>query len=240
VHGAAIYNVPLTVLQYSAIVPAVVATAFFPLLTSLLRTNADAARAAFGLVLRIFALVSVPIAIVLTVAAEPLVTGLFGERYRDSAGPLAVLAWSVVLSFANYLFWYCLLAAYKEGAKFKIMLVGLSLNVGLNLVLIPAFGPTGAAVSLVASDLLVVVWQGALLRQHLFEVPYLRLLAKPALAFLAAVPVALLLLPIGRVPAGFTAALVYAAALLSLRYISLVEWEPLLSPIRSALVRIRA
>ena len=232
IHAAAIYNVPLTILQYSALVPSVVATAFFPLLALLLRTDPPAARDSFGLVLRIFALLSVPIAITLTLGGETILTTLFGSRYRDSAGPLSVLAWSVVLAFLNYLFWYALLAAYREGAKFRIMLTGLALNVTLNLVLIPEFGPTGAAVSLLTSDLLVVGWQGLLIRRHLFEVPFARLLVKPSLALLASVPVAILLFRVGRLTAGVATALVYAVVLLSLRYISLEEWQPLLQPAR--------
>jgi O-antigen/teichoic acid export membrane protein len=221
-------------------VPAIVATAFFPVLTSLLRTDAGAARNAFALVFRIFVLVSVPIAIVLSLGGEPLVTGLFGSRYRDSVAPLSILAWSVVLSFMNYLFWYCLLAAYREGAKFKIMLVGLVLNVGLNLVLIPPFGPTGAAVSLVASDLLVVLWQAVLVRRHLFEIALFQLLTKPAAAGVGALVVALALVSVSELVAGLAAGVVYVVILLMLRYVSLAEWEPLLTPFRTALVRIRA
>jgi O-antigen/teichoic acid export membrane protein len=232
IHAAAIYNVPLTILQYSALVPSVVATAFFPLLALLLRTDPPAARDSFGLILRIFALLSVPIAITLTLGGETILTTLFGSRYHDSAGPLSVLAWSVVLAFLNYLFWYALLAAYREGTKFKIMLAGLALNVALNLVLIPAFGPTGAAFSLLASDSVVVGWQGLLIRRHLFDIPFARLLLKPAIALLASAPVAIVLFRVGRLTAGVVAALVYAAVLLSLRYISLEEWQPLLQPAR--------
>ena len=237
VRGAAIYNVPLTILQYSAVVPSIVATAFFALLANLLRTDPPAARNAFGLILRIFALLSVPIALVLTFGGESILTTMFGARYRDSAAPLSVLAWSVVLAFINYLFWYSLLAAYREGAKFRIMLAGLALNVALNAVLIPAYGPVGAAISLVCSDFIVVGWQGLLIRRHLFQVPFARLLAKPLVALAVAVPTAFLLDPLGGLPAGIGSALVYAVALLSLRYISLEEWQPLLQPARRLALR---
>ena len=102
------------------------------------------------------------------VGGETLLVTLFGARYRASAGPLAILAWSVVLGFLNYLLWYSLLAAYRERAKLKIMLVGLGLNVALNAALIPTLGPSGAAISLIATDLLIVTWQGVLVRRHLF------------------------------------------------------------------------
>ena len=180
--AVAIYNVPLTILQYSMIVPAIIATAFFPLLAETLRTSPAQARESFGLLSRMFVLISVPVAIVLSAGGETVLTTLFGGRYRDSAAPLAVLAWSIVLGFFNYLLWYSLLAAYREGMKFVIMVVGLGLNVGLNLVLIPAYGPRGAAISLICSDLLVVLWQGVLVRRHLFAISLPGLLTKPLVA----------------------------------------------------------
>jgi O-antigen/teichoic acid export membrane protein len=237
--AVAIYNVPLTMLQYSMIVPAIVATAFFPVLTESLRRSPELARDSFGLLARIFLLISVPLAIVLTAGGETVLTTLVGDRYAASAGPLAVLAWSIVLGFFNYLLWYSLLAAYREGAKLLIMVVGLGLNVGLNAVLIPAYGPRGAAISLIASDLLVVLWQGVLVKRHLFDIALPSLLAKPLLAGAVALVVALALLSVSGFLAGVAAGAAYVAVLLAIRYISLAEWEPLLAPIRTAVGRIR-
>jgi len=221
------------------IVPAVVATAFVPVLAETLRRSPPLARDSFGLVARIFLLISVPLAIVLTTGGETILTTVFGDRYRDSAAPLAVLAWSIVLGFFNYPLWYSLLAAYRERAKLLIMLIGLGLNVGLNTVLIPAFGPRGAAISLIASDLLIVLWQGVLVSRHLFRIDLLSLLVKPLIAGAAALSVALALLPVSGFLAGVAAGTVYVGVLFAARYISLAEWEPLLAPVRTALGRAR-
>lgn len=237
--AVAIYNVPLTILQYSLIIPAIVATAFFPILAETLKSSPSLARDSFGLLARIFLLISVPLAIVLTLGGETVLVTLFGDRYRDSAVPLAILAWSMVLGFFNYLLWYSLLAAYREGAKLLIMVVGLGLNVALNSVLIPAYGPRGAAISLVASDLLVVLWQGLLVSRHLFGIRLPSLLTKPVLAGAAALGVALLTLRVSGLVAGIASGAVYVAVLLAIRYISLAEWEPLLAPVRTAFVRLR-
>jgi O-antigen/teichoic acid export membrane protein len=235
--AAAIYNVPLTILQYSMIIPAIIATAFFPLLAETLKTSPAQARDSFGLLARIFLLISVPLAIVLSVGGEAVLTAVFGDRYSDSTGPLAILAWSVVLGFFNYLLWYSLLAAYREGAKLAIMIVGLGLNVGLNAFLIPAYGPTGAAISLIASDVLVVVWQGVLVRRHLFGIKLPSLLAKPRIAGAAALAVAAAAVSVWGfgLPAGVAAGATYVVVLLAIDYISLAEWEPLVGPVRAAL-----
>ena len=106
--------------------------------------------------------------------------------------------------------------------------------------LIPAFGPRGAAISLIASDLLIVLWQGVLVSRHLFRIDLLSLLVKPLLAGAAALGVALALLPVSGFLAGVAAGTVYVGVLFAARYISLAEWEPLLAPVRTALGRARA
>ena len=238
--SVAIYNVPLTILQYSMVVPAIVATAFFPVFVENLRSSQALAQQSFDLLARIFLLISVPVAIVLTIGGEPVLTTIFGDRYRDSAQPLSILAWSIVLGFFNYLFWYALLAAYRERAKLWIMTVGLALNVGLNAVLIPASGARGAAISLIASDVLIVWWQGILIRRHLFEIAMRSLVVKPLIAGVAAFVVALALLSVSDFLASVAAGTTYICVLLGARYISLAEWEPLLAPVRIAFVRFRA
>ena len=235
--AVAIYNVPLTILQYSMIVPAIIATAFFPLFAETLKTSPRLARDSFGLLARIFLLISVPLAIVLSLGGEAVLTAVFGDRYSDSTGPLAILAWSIVLGFFNYLLWYSLLAAYREGAKLTIMIVGLGLNVALNAFLIPAYGPTGAAISLIASDLLVVLWQGLLVRRHLFAITLPALLVKPLVAGVVALAVGVATVSVWGfgLPAGMATAASYVVVLLAIDYISLAEWDPVLGPVRAAL-----
>src|SRR5207247_1767583 len=105
----------------------------------------------------------------------------------------------------------------------------------------PPHGPPRAAISLIASDLLVVLWQGVLVRRYLFDVGLRSLLAKPLAAGAVALAVALVLLSVaGRLLAGVLAGVAYVAVLLAIRYITLAEWEPLMVPVRRVLVRIRA
>ena len=137
VEATAIYAVALQALQYTNLLPAVVTTAFFPLLAANLRDDPEQGRLSVILLARIFLFLSVPLMIVLVVCGEPLVTLVLGDRYADAATPVAIVSGSMVLGFLNYLFWNALLAAYQERAKLKIMLVALPVNIALNVALIP-------------------------------------------------------------------------------------------------------
>jgi O-antigen/teichoic acid export membrane protein len=235
--AAAIYSIPLTIVQYSLVVPAIIGTAFFPLFANNLRADPASARASFFLVSRLFLFASVPIALVLAVGGGDIVTFLFGDRYHGSGGVLLLLGWNVILGFQIFLLWYGLLAAHRERGMAALMAAGLALNVGLNFVLIPAYGPRGAAAALIASDGFVVVTQAALLHRTVFELPFTHVLAKPLLAGVLAVAVVLALRSYSGLLAGMVAALLFVSVLLASRYITRTEWEPLTKPFTRLLAR---
>jgi O-antigen/teichoic acid export membrane protein len=230
--AAAIYSVALTVVATVLIVPSVIAPAFFPVLVPTLRDEPERARYSFFLMLRIFLFISVPVSLVLAFASTDLVTAIAGDRYRASGEPLAILGISVILGFLNYLVGYGLLAAYQERRRLLISAVGLGVNVGLNLLLIPRYGPTGAAVALVLSDVLIVAWQAVLIDRGPFGFPLRDLLLKPLGAAALGAVCGLAVTKWSDLAAGVLAACVYAIVLQALRYVSVDEWAPLIDPVR--------
>lgn len=231
--AAAIYGVVLTALAISAILPSVITPAFFPLLATGLENAREQARESFFLLWRLFLLLSVPVALFLIFGSHDLVTAVLGDRYEDAGTPLAIFGGCIVLGFLNYLLWYALLAAYRERRKVLILLVSLVLNIGLNLLLIPPYGPTGAAVALLASDVVIVAWQAVLVHRSVFAIPLRRLFGRPAIAMLTALAVALPLSAVSAIGAAIAAALAYAAVLVLGNYVTREEWRPLIDPLRS-------
>jgi O-antigen/teichoic acid export membrane protein len=235
----ALYSVPFTILQYSWIVPAAVAGAYFPLLTAQLRTDREVARNSFLLLMRFFLLMSVPFTLLLVVGGEPLLTFVFGDRYGESADVLSVLAWISVLGFQNYVLWYGILACHREKDVVGIQAAGLVLNAALNVVFIPRWGGMGAAVALVISDFIVVAGQALVVHRHLFPLPLGSLLIRPLIAGAVTAPVVLLLVDVSEVLAAVSAAVVYGGVLIALRYIKPHEWQPLWQPVLGAVRRLR-
>ena len=235
--AAAIYGVVLTALAISAILPSVIAPAFFPLLAAGLAEAREQARESFFLLWRLFLLLSVPLALFLIFGSHDLVTAVLGDRYEDAGAPLAIFGGCIVLGFLNYLLWYALLAAYRERRRLLILAISLALNVVLNLVLIPPYGPTGAAVALLVSDVLIVAWQTSMVHRSVFPVPFRRLFLRPVVAVLAALAVAVPLSAVSTVGAAVAAPCMYAALLLLGSYVTREEWRPLLDPLRSLATR---
>jgi O-antigen/teichoic acid export membrane protein len=229
--AVAVYNLPLTIVELTFLVPAAVATAFYPLLTRQLAVDRADAERSFDLLLRLFVLGSVPIALVLGLGGTDIVTFAFGDAYAESGDVMRVLAASVVTNFFSYLAWYALLAARREARRVPAIFAGLVLNAALCVVLIPKHGAVGAAAALVASDVFMIAW--VLLVVHRQVVPlHVERAVLRALPAVAAAGAVALLLPGGGLVAGVIASAVWIALLMATRYIGRTEWEPLLAPLR--------
>jgi PST family polysaccharide transporter len=90
-------------------------------------------------------LVAVPVSVI----AEPLVTGLFGEEYRSAGTILAIHVWACPAVFMGMIVEKWMVT--EDLLKFLIgrQLAGAAVNVLLNLILIPRFGGVGSAVATV-------------------------------------------------------------------------------------------
>jgi len=139
----------------------------------------------------------VPVVILGTLAAESLVVFFFGDAYRLGGLPLAILLWSVALSFVSSTLAYALAAAGHGWHLTWATGAGAVVNVVTNLLLIPSLGMIGAAWATVAAELavLLVVWRAS----RRFAVSglsrHLLLLIPPAAAMIG---VSLLLAPWSR------------------------------------------
>jgi len=176
------------------------------------------------------ALAAVPLVIVFGVFAEEVVGVAGGPAYISAAPVLRYLALAVALLFLNTVFFQALVALNRQGNLFVILLAVLVANIVLNLLLIPALGAVGAAISLVVSEAAALVSCLRLFRE-VGAVPGLRrpLRLLLAVAVTTAVVVALReLLPLHRPDAGlgtsFTAAVEPLGTLIGASILTLGLW----------------
>jgi O-antigen/teichoic acid export membrane protein len=102
-------------------------------------------------------LFAIPAATGLTLTAPLVVALAFGPAYAASALPLSLLAWVCVTVSANAPFGALMLARGQDRAYLLATGLGSLLNVGVNLLVIPLWGMTGAAVTTLAEETLVLV-----------------------------------------------------------------------------------
>jgi O-antigen/teichoic acid export membrane protein len=185
--------------------------------------------------LRSLFMLLVPVPVLLTILAGPLIQLLYSDEFSGAAWVLQVLSWSILLSFLSVALHRVILAANQERAALKISIVAMVVNLGMDLVLIPDLGARGAAIAsllaLFASLLVSWIW----VSRQLFPIEFIPVVGRPALGLGLAASVAALVyvwqpsLPI------LSAALFcvsYPLALLAVKALSWNELQTLWTSVR--------
>ncbi len=135
-------------------VPTAVMTAANPiLLRSHGRDRAEYARRLQRL-FSFLGLLALGIAVLVSLAAAPVVGVLFGSRFAASAPVLALQVWSAPALFLGIAQTNWFIAEERQRGLMVRSLAAAALSVGLNLWLVPALGARGAALSMVLSQAL--------------------------------------------------------------------------------------
>ena len=205
--------------------------AVFPVLSMLSTGSGERLRQAYVTSYRMLALLGVPLAVGIGLAAAPIVQLPGG--FPQSIPALQLLAPSIALLFVNNAFLYTLTAMNRQGDFTRLALFSLLVNLALNFGLIPGFGYLGAAAASTLTELALFLGGWWLLRRHGYRLAPLssvaRVLLSGALTGAAVFFLNRLLPVLAVIP---IAAAVYVAAIVALRALSPVEW----SVVRSGLL----
>ena len=134
----------------------VVASVAIPHLSFLSVSDETAANHAAVDLSRRLVVVALPIAVGGALVAEPIIATVYGSSFLPAADPFRILIWSVVTVYANAAFAFLLLARQRDLRYLWAVTAGAAVNVGLNLLVIPVAGMIGAAVTTMASEILVL------------------------------------------------------------------------------------
>lgn len=102
---------------------------------------------------------------ILTVFAHPLIVLLYGERYGPGAGAARLVILGQAIRFFTTLCVTVLISVHRNRPYVVAALVGLALNIVINLVAIPHYSYSGAAFATVVTELVVLVMLVVALRR---------------------------------------------------------------------------
>ncbi len=162
VDQAGVYSVAIRVVEAYAVVPMLIATAFFPLICS--KPDAGNVRTYFDIVM--FSSVAAGVAI--WAVAHVAIPFLFGPAYIQALDILGISMLAAVFSVIGFACTNYLVAVGLGHLRPIRLALGLLLNVGLNLVLIPRFGLWGAAIATLVSQIFAS-WVGNALSPKTIE-----------------------------------------------------------------------
>jgi O-antigen/teichoic acid export membrane protein len=148
---------PLTMLSW---LPLAAAATTFPTLVRLAGSPPQFNRAVSNSI-RLLWMSGLPLAVVICLGAEHVVTILAGRAYLEAAIPMRILVWRILLSSLTILYRFVFAAAGKLPTFARLVVLASALDAAVELLLIPTWGYLGACCGSLLGELVFAV--GALL-----------------------------------------------------------------------------
>jgi len=209
-HGA--YRIVLNVVS----VANSITFAIFPILSRLTVSSEYSLQLVYEKSFKLTLLIGVPVAIMLSSFAEPIVTIVLGHKYLETVPVLQIFGGIFLLVFLRTFIMKMLVAGGRQGLTTVVAGISLTANVTLALILIPKMSYMGAAYSTLISELVAVSIAFYLVSKHLDLHVAPQVVLKPLCAGTVTYLALFLLHDINAVLGGGMGMAVYAASLLTL------------------------
>lgn len=165
------------------VIPSYFTLAIFPLMSRYAHAGADTLVRAYRLALQLLFIVSLPLAVLFTFAATPLIQILGGAAYLpDAAIALRIMIWSIPIGFINSVTQYVLIAVNQQRYLTKAFLIGVGFTATANLLLVPRFGYVAAAALQIPAELSLFIPFAWAVHRYVAPMPWLNLLYRPIAA----------------------------------------------------------
>ncbi len=184
------YALAYRLLELVVAFPGVFVATVFPVLARLVETDRARLRAVMQRAYDALVAVAVPLAAGGAVVAPGLVALAAGPGFEGAVTPLRLLFAAGALIAVNGLFGFAIIAAGRQLQALWLNVAALALNVGLNVLLVPAYGIVAAAAATVASEVVLLAGSVALCARWTGFRPGQRELGRAALAGVAMLAVA--------------------------------------------------
>jgi len=127
------------------LLPALIAGALFPVLAKRAEKDKDGFRKVLENGVAATLLVAYPIVVGLLMTADQIVNFVYGQDYLLSAGPLRILAMTLIITFPSTIIVHAFIAYNRQKELVPLWTMGTIFNILTNFMLIPIFGIVGAA-----------------------------------------------------------------------------------------------
>ncbi|MGH2853395.1 MAG: flippase [Solirubrobacteraceae bacterium] len=222
---AGLYGAAYRILDTIQFIPISVMTTLFPLIATAYPSDRERVRKLLQSAGEYLTMASLPALAFTVVAAEPIVTLLFGEQFKQAAPALPILMGAFISISFGYLAGNMVVILELQRRFFYYAAVGLLVNASLNLALIPRYGFLAAAWITLLTEVLVMSLTMRSVLGELAMTPRLSRLARTLVAALGMGLLTWLVKSLGAPLLGLVAiaALAYPALLFGLGALTSAE-----------------
>ncbi len=158
------YSASMRILEFFTFIPTSLEIALLPLMSYLYAQARDRMWLTYRESVRLLAIISIPIVVIMTFRSYDIVTMVFGKDFHDSGRVLPFLAWGLFTIFMDIPALNILKNSRLLNVVILYVLVNAGINIGLNFVMIPKYSFVGAGVVCGATKFLDMIVLACLLR----------------------------------------------------------------------------
>lgn len=181
------YNAALKIIEVITRIPFLLNIAVFPVLSKLSILSYKKTRTIYEKSFYYMMIIALPATTGLMLLADRIILYFYSADFSGSIAALQVLAASLSFIFVNYLMGYLLNAIDKQKIFTLAVAITTSLNVALNLLLIPKFSFIGAAFAILISQIINFGILYYFTSKNNFKISIAKIIAKPLIANIAVI-----------------------------------------------------
>lgn len=151
------YNAAFNLVFALSFIPVSITNALFPRMSEYYTSSKEKLRQAFQLAMRRIFTLSLPIALGGFILAKPIINLLYRENYSPSIIALQILIGTIVFAWANMGMTMLLNSIDRQIIPTKITAIGVLINIGLNLILIPKYSFLGASFATLFTEIMLTI-----------------------------------------------------------------------------------
>lgn len=150
-----LYSIPYKITYAFQFVPLALVAALYPRFSEYFERDQGRLAYVFERGIKYLLIMVLPIVVGISLLAKDIVLSVYTAEYLNSIVPLQILLAGLIFSYVSFPIGAFLNACGRQTTQTAIVGIVLALNVILNLIFIPRFGVTGAAVAALAGNILL-------------------------------------------------------------------------------------
>jgi len=149
------YGASLRIAESLAFIPQAFMLSVFPLMSFYYSRERGRFEDIYRRSLKYMSTIILPVALFLSFYSGPILKLSYGENFLEGAPALAILAWFMFFSFIGSVNFAAIIVESRHKALLILSFYSMAVAVALNLLLIPRYGLTGAAVAAVLRQIVL-------------------------------------------------------------------------------------
>ena len=178
------YNAAYSLMTALSFLPSVYVVAIFPLLSQLNVSSKEMLKISYEKSFKYLLIIGLPIAVGTTLIAGPIILLIYKSAFTPSIIALQILIWSIPIIFLNYIIGTAINSINKQRQMVKSTFIVMTMNIVLNLLLLPKYGYIAASFITVITELASFIFWFHIMNVNGYDIPVHKISVKPVIASL--------------------------------------------------------